>query len=138
MEIGFIISMYDEIEPVRENIDFIKGNNCRLIVIQSDPKDQAKIVSDERVDHYELLPDLAPSPKAYHDQRAQDIGTSDVPARALSRNFGHAFTAARGFSADWWVSILGDVRITKLAGIRREILKMASEKKSVGITRAVG
>jgi hypothetical protein len=138
MKIGFIISMYDEIEQVKANIDILKQEDYKIIVIQSDPKQANKILDNNSVDHYELLSDLAGSIEKYHEERTKKEKGSSIPAKALSRNFSHAFTAAKNFSVDWWVAILGDVRISKITGIRKQIDKIISNNKYIGITRAVG
>ena len=59
MKIGFIISMYDEIDKVKETIKVVKRKNCPVIVIQSDPKNQNEVLNHELVDHYDLLEHLA-------------------------------------------------------------------------------
>jgi len=59
MKIGFIISMYDEIIQASKSVEVVKRQGCPIIVIQSDPKDEDKILDKTQVDYYEMLPDLA-------------------------------------------------------------------------------
>ena len=59
MKIGFVISMYDEIDTVNSTITNIKKNNSPIIVIQSDPTQSEKLVEQDQVDFYQKLPDFA-------------------------------------------------------------------------------
>ena len=138
MKIGFIISMYDEIKEVLSTIENLARNDCEIIVIQSDPHEKEKILDKNKVTHYELLPDLAGSKEDYEKEREYEMEGTVTPAKALSRNFSHGFTAAKEIDVDWWITILGDVTISNLEGIKKLLKKIESENKSVGITRAVG
>ena len=137
LKIGFIISMYSEIEKVLKNIDVIKRERCPVIVIQSDPKDNSKLLDKNKVDFYELLSDVGGSKEQYVKERSLTSG-STIPARALTRNFSHGFTAARNFDVDWWVAIFGDVSISNLTGIKKIINNMVKKNKILGITRPIG
>ncbi|MGY5146754.1 MAG: hypothetical protein ACW9W4_01980 [Candidatus Nitrosopumilus sp. bin_7KS] len=138
MKIGFIISMYDEIKKVNETIRVVKRNNCPVIVIQSDPKNENELLDENTVEHYELLEDLAGNKEQYVEERKHmDKGTT-IPAYALSRNYNQGFSAAKKFDVDWWVAILGDVEISNLLGIEKIIGKISQNNKLVGVTRAVG
>lgn len=137
LKIGFIISMYDEIEQVSKNIEVIKKENGTVIVIQSDPKNSAKLLDKTHVDYYELLPDLAGSKEQYVNERSVAKG-STIPSRAITRNYSHAFNYSKNFDVDWWISILGDVSISNLNGIKNLIRKMIKYEKSIGVTRAIG
>ena len=136
MKIGFVISMYDEINTVKNTINNIKKNNSPIIVIQSDPNQSEKLVEQNQVDFYQKLPDFAGSKEDYLEERATKIFTTG--SRALTRNYSVGFTAAKDFDVDWWVAINGDVSISHLNGIKKIIRKMVQEKKTIGITRAVG
>ncbi len=136
MKIGFVISMYDEIDTVNSTITNIKKNNSPIIVIQSDPNQSEKLVEQDQVDFYQKLPDFAGSKEDYLEERATKIFTTG--SRALTRNYSVGFTAAKDFDVDWWVAINGDVSISHLNGIKKIIRKMVQEKKTIGITRAVG
>ena len=138
MKIGFIISMYDEIKQVLSTIDALKRNNCKIIVIQSNPHSEEKILDKNLVDYYELLSDLAGSKEDYEKERELEASGTVTPAKALSRNFRHGFTLAKEIDVDWWVSILGDISIVNLNGIEKIIKKMEIENKLIGVTRAVG
>ena len=139
MRIGFIISMYDEFEKVSKTSDVLKKENCVMILIQSDPKKNDKILDKNLVDYYEILPDLAGSKTNYEEERKQILkkGTT-IPARALTRNYSKGFTVSKKFDVDWWIAILGDVEISSLSGVKKIIEKMVSIKKSIGVTRAIG
>lgn len=137
MKIGFILSMYDELDEVMKTIEILKRENCKIIVIQSDPKNPNVLQSDQ-VDYYKLLPDLAGSKEHYVEERAHMKRGTTIPARALSRNYGHGFTIAKNFDVDWWVAAVGDMMISNLNGIRPLIQKMIELKNSIGVTRAVG
>lgn len=140
MKLGFIITMYDELNEVLKNVEIIKKDDCKIIVIQSDPKNQ-NIFDATKSDHYELLPDLAGSKDSYMEGRVKfDREGKGTPifARALSRNFSHGFTAAKNFDVDWWVAIVGDMSISNLDGIKKIIRKLERTNKAVGFTRGVG
>lgn len=138
MKMGFIISMYDEIKKVNETIKVVKKNNYHIIVIQSDPKNENELLDQKKVEHYELLEDLAGNKEQYIEERKHmDKGTT-IPAYALSRNYSHGFLAAKKFDVDWWVAILGDVEISNLLGIEKIIGEISKNKKLVGVTRAIG
>ena len=53
MKLGFVISMYDEINTVNSTINNIKKNNSPIIVIQSDPNQSEKLVEQNQVDFYQ-------------------------------------------------------------------------------------
>ena len=59
MKIGFVISMYDEINMVQETIKKLHEHDCVIIVIQSDPGDKKKIVNSETCDFYEMMSDVS-------------------------------------------------------------------------------
>ena len=103
MKIGFVISMYDEIDTVNSTINNIKKNNSPIIVIQSDPKQSEKLVEQNQVDLYQKLPDLAGSKEDYLKERAAKIFTTG--SRALTRNYSAGFTVAKDFDVDWWIAI---------------------------------
>jgi hypothetical protein len=143
MKIGCIISMYDEIKPVKKNIQFLKTQSSSIVVVQSQPTHDYELLEPTSVDHYELLSDVGGSKENYQKaQKESDnytpgrIGT--IPATALTRNFSNAFRAASNFDADWWVVILGDCVLSNFDGIKKIIKKLENEKKFVGITRGVG
>jgi hypothetical protein len=138
VKIGFIISMYDEINKVLETLSIVKNNGCPVIVIQSDPKNKDELLDQNLVEHYELLEDLAGNKEQYQEERKHmDKGTT-IPSHALSRNFSHGFLAANNYDVDWWIVILGDVEISNLSGIKKIIQKISRKNKLIGVTRAVG
>lgn len=136
LKIGFIITMYSEIEKVLKNIDVIKKEGCTVIVIQSDPKDNSKLLDKNKVDFYELLPDVGGSQEQYVKERSTSGST--IPARAITRNYGRGFTISKNFDADWWVAIFGDVSISNLSGMKKIINIMIKKNKILAITRPIG
>ncbi|WP_182126137.1 hypothetical protein [Nitrosopumilus sp. b2] len=137
MKIGFIISMYDEIETVQKTIVTLKQYGCPIIIIQSDPKDPSKIIDENQVDFYQKLSDLAGSKEEYIKERTSSKEAT-TPVKAVTRNYQLGFSMTKSFHVDYWVAILGDVLITSMTGIEEIIQKMNSKKKSLAITRAVG
>lgn len=138
MKIGFVISMYDEIDKVNETIVIAKKNNCPVIVIQSDPKNKNELLNPKSVEHYELLEDIAGNKEQYREERRHMERGTTIPSYALSRNYSHGFLAAEKFNVDWWIAILGDVEISSLDGIKKIIERMSHKDKLIGVTRAVG
>lgn len=136
MKIGIIMSIYDE--NVRETILNV-NKKCHTIVIQSDPKKVELILENDLVNFYKILPDIAGTQENYSEEISNMAKKgSTIPARALSRNFSYGFTEAKKYDADWWISIVGDVRINNLEGLTKIIEKMIKLKKSIGVTKAIG
>ena len=65
LKIGFVISMYDEFEMVNESISCFKKNDCKVIVIQSNPGNKEKEINGDRCDGYKMLSDVTGSKKNY-------------------------------------------------------------------------
>ena len=125
MKIGFIISMYDEIDIVKNTVNVLKQNNCPIIVIQSDPQQPEKLLEQNQVDFYKKLSDLAGSKEEYLKERNDDNSkAATTPVKAITRNFRVGFTASQNFDVDWWVVILGDISISNINGIQNIIKKM--------------
>ena len=139
MKFGFLISMYDEIHTVKNTINVLKQNDCKIIAIQSDPNDDLKSLDSNQVDYYEKLSDFAGSKENYLKERdSENTEFSSIPVRAITRNLSTGFSITKNFKADWWIVILGDVAISNLFGIKKIITKMNDQNKSIGVTRAVG
>lgn len=136
MQIGLIISMYNELEQVKRNIQAIKNDCQTVIVIQSNPNDPTKILDKHLVDYYAILPDIAGSVTTYQNEIRK--GLSVIPAKAVSRNYSYGINIAKNFDNDWWICVFGDVSITNLDGIVDIIDKTIKQGKSLAITRAVG
>ena len=132
MKIGVIISMYEEYENILENIKTIKNNNFPIILIQSKPKDPNKIIDSTQVDYYKMFPDITGTGNLFTGDAAKTI------SHPLGRNLCHGFKTAKSFDVDWWIVILGDVKIINFGGIKKIINKMKSKSKTLGITREVG
>ncbi len=139
MKLGFLISMYDEIHTVKNTINVLKQNDCKIIVIQSDPNNNLKILDTNQVDYYAILSDFAGSKENYLKGRdPENIEFSSIPVKAITRNLSAGFSVAKDFKVDWWIVILGDVAISNLSGIQKIIKKMNKQDKSLGVTRAIG
>lgn len=136
MKLGLVISMYDEINQVVQNIENIKKKVDSLIVIQSDPNNQEKILDESIVDHYSILPDIAGTTKEYEKEREK--GLSTIPAKAVTRNYSFATKIMKNIDVDWWIFIFGDVSITNMEGIEKILNKITKEKKNIAITRPIG
>jgi hypothetical protein len=139
MNIGFLISVYDEIDIVKHTVATLNEHNCSTIMIQSDPNDPSKLFEPSLVDIYKKLSDVAGSKEEYVNERKFfKIDGSSTPVKAITRNLKVGFSYDPDFHVDWWVVILGDVLISNLVGIKKIISIMMKQKKSVGITKAVG
>ena len=138
MKIGFVITMYDEIDTVQQTLQVLKTNDCISVVIQSNPNDSKKIIDETTVNFYQKLPDLAGTKDEYLKERNLKSGATTIPSRAVTRNYSAGFLAAQNFDVDWWIGITGDVSISNLSGIKKIIKKMINENKSLGVSRAVG
>ena len=138
VKIGFVITMYDEINTVQNTVNILNQNKCTIIVIQSDPNQSSKLLDKDNVDFYQKLPDLAGTKEEYLKERDLKSGATTIPSKAVTRNYSAGFTAAQNFDVDWWIGITGDVSISNLNGIKKIITNMIHDKKSVGISRAVG
>lgn len=132
MKIGVIISVYNEFENTMKNIRIFNDYSLPIIVIQSNPNNPNKIINCNLVSYYKLFPDITGTGNLFTNDDRRTI------SHPMSRNFSHAFTIAKSFDVDWWITIIGDVEISNLNGIMKIINKMKLEKKSLGITREVG
>jgi len=132
MKIGVIISVYNEFDNTLKNIRVINQNSFPILVIQSDPNDSNKIINSSLVSYYKLFHDITGSKNLFTSDSERAV------SHPISRNFSHAFTIAKSFDVDWWVTIFGDVEISNFNGIIKIINKMESQKKSLAITREIG
>jgi len=139
MKIGFVISMYDEINIVNETIKKLHEHNCIIIVIQSDPGDKKKIVNSETCDFYEMMSDVSDGnyrekiEKEHKERKPEFVGP-----KALTRNFSKGFSIIKKFDVDYVIAITGDTKITSLEGILKIIKNMDNANKMIGGTRNVG
>ena len=124
--------MYKEYENVMKNIHFLKDHSVPIIVVQSDPNDQNKIINSNLVDHYKKFPDIAGTVNIFTNDPKKTIN------HPLGRNLSYAFRTTESFDVDWWVVILGDVEVSNLKGITKIIKKMIKQNKTLGITREIG
>lgn len=132
MKIGFIISVYTEYENTMKNIHFLKSESIPTIIVQSDPNDPDKIIDSNLVNHFKIFPDLAGTVNVFTDNPEKTIN------HPLGRNLSYAFRNTKSFDVDWWIVILGDVKISSLKGIKKILTKMILQNKTLGITREVG
>jgi len=140
MKIGFVISMYDEIDIVKETIQNLRNFDSKIIVIQSDPGNQKIILDESLCDKYEKMSDIAGGREKYTkviEERKEGKGELIGPI-ALTRNFNRGFSLIRDLDVDYVVAITGDTEITNLKGISKIIEKMKSENKVAGGTRSIG
>jgi hypothetical protein len=140
MKIGIIISMYDEIDIVKETISNLKNKNTKVVVIQSDPGNK-KIELDESIcDKYEKMSDVSGGRDKYAkiiEEKKEGKGEIIGPI-ALTRNFSRGFSLIRDFDIDYVIAITGDTKITNLKGITKIIEKMKKDNKIIGGTRTIG
>ncbi len=140
MKIGFVISMYDEIDIVKETIQNLRKFDCRIIAIQSDPGDEKMLLDNSLCDKYEKMSDIAGGREEYAkiiEGKKEGKGEMIGPI-ALTRNFNRGFSLIQDFDVDFVVAITGDVKITNLVGILKIIEKMKRSNKIVGGTRSIG
>ena len=139
MKIGFVISMYDEINIVNDTIKKLHEHNCVIIVIQSDPGDKKKIVNSEICDFYEMMSDVSDGNyREKIEQEHKERKPEFVGPKALTRNFSKGFSMIRKFDVDYVIAITGDTKISSLEGILKIIKKMNNSNKMIGGTRNVG
>ena len=122
MNLGFLISMYDEIDTVKQTVSILKQNKCKIILIQSDPGDSSKILDNLQIDYYKKLSDVAGSKEEYLEERnLNNLEGSTTPVKAITRNLSIGFSASQNLTVDWWIVILGDILISNLSGIKKII-----------------
>ena len=135
MKIGFIVSMYDEIDVLNETITNLRKYDCKIIVIQSDPGNEEMILDESICDKYEKMPDVAGNREEYAkiiEEKKEGKGEMIGPI-ALTRNFSRGFTLIQDFDVDYVITITGDTKITNPEGITKIIKKMEKNKISYHI-----
>jgi hypothetical protein len=140
MKIGFIVSMYDEIDVLNETITNLRKYDCKIIVIQSDPGNEEMILDESICDKYEKMPDVAGNREEYAkiiEEKKEGKGEMIGPI-ALTRNFSRGFTLIQDFDVDYVITITGDTKITNPEGITKIIKKMEKNNKIVAGTRTIG
>tara|TARA_B110000196_G_C21071592_1_gene627762 strand:- start:86 stop:901 length:816 start_codon:yes stop_codon:yes gene_type:complete len=140
MKIALVISMYDEIDIVKETVLNLKNENTVIAVIQSDPGNEKMILDESLCDKYEKMPDLAGGRNNYSkvvEEKKEGI-RDIIGATALTRNFSRGFTLIQDFDVDYVITITGDIKITNLKGITKIIEKMEKNNKIVAGTRTIG
>lgn len=141
MKLGFVISMYDEIDIVKKTIQNLKISNSKIVIIQSDPGNNAMILDDSLCDKYEKMTDLAGGREKYEKmiEEGKKEGKGEmIGPIALTRNFSRGFSLIQNFDVDFVIAITGDTKITNLNGISKVIQKMKKDKKIVAGTRSIG
>ena len=140
MKLGFIISMYDEIDNVNETILNLRKYDSQIVVIQSDPGIQKLFLDESICDKYEKMSDIAGGREKYSkmmEEKTAEKGEMIGPI-ALTRNFNRGFNLIQDFDIDYVIAITGDTKITNLKGIAKIIEKMRNDNKIVGCTRSIG
>ena len=125
MKLGFIISMYDEIDTVNETILNLRKYASQIVVIQSDPGIQKLFLDESICDKYEKMPDVAGNREEYAkiiEEKKEGKGEMIGPI-ALTRNFSRGFTLIQDFDVDYVITITGDTKITNPEGITKIIKK---------------
>lgn len=140
MKLGFVISMYDEIDITNQTVITLRQNECKIVVIQSDPGDEKKKLDKTLCDIYELLPDLAGSKQNYAKivEGFKQGKSHPVAPRAVTRNFSRGFSIIKDFDIDYVIALEGDEKVTSITGITKIIEKMKKLEKHVGGTRTIG
>jgi len=140
MRLGFVISMYDEIDIVKSTLINLKKSNCVTVVIQSDPGEEKKNLDSNLCDKYEMMSDLAGNRQNYEkivEEKKEGKGEMIGPI-ALTRNFNKGFSLIKDFELDYIIALTGDTEITGMKGILEIIEKMEKANKIVGATRTIG
>lgn len=140
MKLGFVISMYDEIDIVKETLLHLRDFGCITIVIQSDPGDKKFVLESNLCDKYEMMSDISGSRQNYEKvvkEKTEGKGEMIGPI-ALTRNFNRAFTMIKNLDVEYVIALTGDTKITNLDGILKIIEEMKKQKKIVAGTRTIG
>ena len=140
MKIGFVISMYDEVDTVKHTLLNLGQFGCSSVVIQSDPGEKELVLDSSLCNKYEMMSDLAGNRQNYEkivEEKKEGKGEMIGPI-ALTRNFNRGFSMIKKFEIDYVVALTGDTRITSLDGILQIIKKMRKSKKILGATRTIG
>ena len=140
MKIGVVISMYDEISIVKETISCLRNNNCKIVVIQSDPGNKEMVLNESLCDKYEKLSDIAGGRDEYAKVvEEKKYGKFElIGPIAITRNYNRGFSLIQDFDVDYVIGINGDLKITSLKGILKIIKKMIQDNKIVACTRNIG
>jgi hypothetical protein len=140
MKLGFVISMYDEIDTVKSTLINLKKLDCVTVVIQSDPGEKELILGSNLCHKYEIMSDLAGSRQNYEkiiEEKKEGKGEMIGPI-ALTRNFNRGFSLIKDFELDYIIALTGDTKITSLKGISNIVKNMKKHNKRVGGTRTIG
>ena len=137
MNLGLLITCYDEFDTVAATIEDVGGNYIYVGVVQSGDNENLE-VSNALARHchsgaYELLPNLS-------DQYSR----WELPAQALCRNIQRLFYSydqadrEHHFNCEYMVVITGDTRLLHNWGIEKIIVRMQEHAASIGCAIAVG
>lgn len=141
MKLGFVISMYDEIDTVKKTIENLKPFNVKIVVIQSDPGKKEMMLDSSFCDKYEKMSDIAGGREKYEkmiEEGKKESKGEMIGPIALTRNFSKGFTLIQDFDVNFVIAITGDTKITNLKGILKIIKKMKQHNKWVAGTRSIG
>ena len=140
LKFGYVISMYDEIDIVKETIQNLKKFDSKIVVIQSDPGNEEMILDGSICDKYEMMSDVSGGREKYAKmvEKAKEGESELIGPIALTRNFSKGFKFIQNFNVDYTIAITGDTKITNIDGIKEIAKKMQEEDKIVGASRTIG
>lgn len=118
MDVGIVITMYDECDVVLESIKNIRlsNHNVTIVLIHSDNKETRNILDDVKglVDYYVLLPNLEDSCDKF-----------ELPASVVCRNYSNGFSVLYNLknSYDLVIGMTADTLITDLNLLIQDLTK---------------
>lgn len=136
MTLGFVVSMYDELNCVAMNLARLGSQFERIAIVQSQEEPYPKIVELTAAlpASYILLPNLdtrTPEEKTENSERF------DVCNKSMARNFSAGFRAMDP-CPDYVLAATGDTLFLNLFGIEWIIGQMERGNYQVGCSRAMG
>lgn len=132
MNLGLVVSMYDEEQCVARNL--AKHKFAQVAIVQSRLEPYPSIQAQIRtVGHYIRFPNLD---TRTDEEKAANAERFDVGARSMSRNFAAGFGKMGGL--DYVVAITGDTLFLHLYGIQWIIGTMEKRGAQIGCSRAMG
>lgn len=118
MDIGIVITMYDECDVVLESIKNIRlsNHNVTIVLIHSDNKENRNILDNVKglVDYYTLLPNLESTCDKF-----------ELPASVVCRNYSNGFSVLYDLknSYDLVIGMTADTLITDLNLLIHDLTK---------------
>lgn len=132
LDVGVIITMYDEYDIVMATIDEVrlKYPDSKIVVVKSDSGDSNPALDSiiSAADKFEILSDLS-----------KEYGDGSYPARAISRNLGRGFTLLSELGKfDITVAMTGDTLITDANSFNRRFDDLSRRDAVAAISQAWG